>query len=105
MHDAPAAQTQDVAAHSGHSAHSDHSTASTSADQGTHHAPSPDGAHPCNCIAGCCASTVAVVVPDAPIAAVIVAALETSGYTPMAPTRARPAPEFARPHATGPPRA
>lgn len=92
---------------SGAGSHHGHSEAGsfTAADASSqHHAPSPDGTHQCSCIAGCSISAAAVAVPDAPVAAVIVAAHETSGFSATVPARARPAPDYARPHNTGPPR-
>ena len=75
----------------------------TADDSGAdHHAPAGEKHH-CTCIAGCSTSAVNVAVLDAPVTAVIVVSHELSGYSPTAPERARPGPEFARPHTTGPP--
>lgn len=69
-----------------------------------HEAPAPGGNHQhCTCI-GCCSTSAArVEVPSAPIAAVIVVAHETSGFSTTVSFRAVPSADYSRPHTTGPP--
>lgn len=67
------------------------------------HAPSK-GHNCCNCIDGCCAS-VALTAPKAEALAAVVIAYAEHGSLPSIQSFARPAPEYARPYTTGPPRA
>src|SRR5262245_5418057 len=80
--------------------------ASVVAAESHHQAPAPahDGDHQhCTCI-GCCSTSAAkVAVPGAPVAAVIVVAHETSGFSTTVSFRAAPSPDYSRPHTTGPP--
>jgi hypothetical protein len=101
----PAHAVASVSTGSGSHHHSTAAVATPADGASQHGAPSDAGAHHCSCIAGCSISVAAVAVPDAPIAAVIVAEHNTSGFSATAPSRARPTPEFAHPHPTGPPRA
>jgi hypothetical protein len=95
MHGAGAAV---VASFSGHPAgHASHTA--------VHHgAPSHDH-HQCTCINGCCVSLSATTPPAPETIETAVLELAAVNATASAPSLALPAPEFARPYTTGPPRA
>jgi hypothetical protein len=69
------------------------------------HDSSPGHQHNCSCI-GCCTGAAAIVPRfDAPIASVVVATYLAADVPVEAAALPRPAPEYARPYTTGPPRA
>jgi hypothetical protein len=88
--------------HAGVASHAGHHIGSAPASG---HDSSPGHQHNCSCI-GCCAGSAAVVQTfDAPIASVVVATYTAAAAPVEAAALPRPAPEFARPYTTGPPRA
>jgi hypothetical protein len=84
-----------------------HHGASTSSASADHSTPASSHNHNCcSCIDGCsAASNVAFVVPEPPAAEFVVAEFAAPRSVPSVESFARPAPEYARPYTTGPPRA
>lgn len=90
--------------HAGHhaavAAHSEHHLAEAA---GQHSAPDHQH-HTCSCI-GCCAGSPAIVPTfEGPSRAIVVAAYDVATTPVEAAALPRPAPEYARPYNTGPPR-
>ena len=99
-----AAHQGPMAAQAAGAQHHAHGATAVAAESHQTPAPAHDGSHQhCTCI-GCCSTSAArVAVPSAPVAAVIVVAHETSGFSTTVSFRAVSSPDYSRPHTTGPP--
>ena len=102
-----AAAAKSVAPVAGHHAVADGSHAAHHVDNApaSGHDSAPGHQHNCSCI-GCCAGSAAVVPGfGAPIATIVVATYTAAPAPVEAAALPRPAPDYARPYTTGPPRA
>jgi hypothetical protein len=106
LHPCPTHGSGSALATSLHGAHAGASMHSAAHGAGHHSAPSAPGHdhHNCTCISCCTASAAALRAPDAPTIEIMTVERAASAAVPNAASLPRPAPEYARPYTTGPPR-